>query len=257
MTYQNLSENKLILQKSYVMKMAIFKEKLEELLAQEVLGRCDFHTHSFLSDGVLLPIEQLRRALVTGHVCYGITDHVSLSNIDIIPKIIEDCKIATKHWSILAIPGVEVTHVPVNALEEVIEKSIELNALIVVVHGETIAEPVEPGTNLKAANTNGVDILAHPGLLTKEVADQCKKNDVFVEITSNKTHRVTNGHIAKIGKESNVKFIQNTDTHIPGDMLDYEGGERILLASGFSREEARTILQDNVREFLRRIYERL
>jgi histidinol phosphatase-like PHP family hydrolase len=237
--------------------MAIFKEAIEKLLAEEKIGRCDFHTHSFLSDGVLLPIEQLRRALIVGHVCYGITDHVSLSNIDIIPKLIEDCKLATKHWGLLAIPGVEVTHVPVNAIEEVVEKSIELGALIVVVHGETIAEPVEPGTNLKAATTKGVDILAHPGLLTREVADQCKKNKVFVEITSNRTHRVTNGHVAKIGKEANVKFLQNTDTHTPGDMLDYEGGERILLASGFTREEAKTILQNNVREFLTRIYERL
>ena len=239
------------------MKMPLFKEAIEKLLAQEKIGRCDFHTHSFLSDGVLLPIEQLRRALIVGHVGYGITDHVSLSNIDIIPKLIEDCKLATKHWGILAIPGVEVTHVPVNAIEEVVEKSIELGALIVVIHGETIAEPVEPGTNLKAASIKNVDILAHPGLISKEVAGQCKKNEVFVEITSNKTHRVTNGHVAKIGKESNVKFIQNTDTHSPSDMLDYAGGEKILLAAGFSEEEVEIILQNNIREFLTRIYERL
>ncbi len=237
--------------------MLIFKEAIEKLLAQEKIGRCDFHTHSFLSDGVLLPIEQLRRAFVHGHEGYGITDHVSLSNLDIIPKLIEDCKLATKHWGILALPGVEVTHVPVNAIEEVIEKSIEKGALIIVIHGETIAEPVEPGTNLKAAESKNVDILAHPGLLTKEVADQCKKNNVFVEITSNRTHSITNGQVAKIGKESQVKFIQNTDTHSPRDMKNYEEGERILLASGFTKKETETILQDNIREFLTKIYERL
>ncbi|NHJ33543.1 MAG: histidinol phosphate phosphatase domain-containing protein [Asgard group archaeon] len=240
-----------------MMEMTIFKEVIENLLAQEKIGRCDFHTHSFLSDGVLLPIEQLRRAFVHGHVGYGITDHISLSTLDIIPKLIEDCKLATKHWGILALPGVEVTHVPVNAIEEVVEKSIEKGALIVVVHGETIAEPVEPGTNLKAATIKNVDILAHPGLLTKEVADQCKKNEVFVEITSNRTHSITNGHVAKIGKESQVKFMQNTDTHRPSDMRNYEEGKRILLASGFSNEEANKILQDNIREFLTRILERL
>jgi histidinol phosphatase-like PHP family hydrolase len=40
---------------------------------------------------------------------------------------------------------------------------------------------VELGTNLKAAESKNVNILAHPGLLTKDVADQCKKNNVFVE----------------------------------------------------------------------------
>ena len=116
---------------------------------------------------------------------------------------------------------------------------------------------MEPGTNLKAAESKNVDILAHPGLLTKDIADQCKKNNIFVEITSNRTHSITNGHVAKIGKESQVKFIQNTDTHSPRDMKNYEEGERILLASGFTKKETEIILQDNIREFLTRIYERL
>ena len=108
-----------------MIEMLIFNEAIEKLLAQEKIARCDFHTHSFLSDGVLLPIEQLRRAFVHGYVGYGITDHVSLSTLDNIPKLIEDCKLATKHWGMLSLPGVELTHVPVNAIEEVVEKSIE------------------------------------------------------------------------------------------------------------------------------------
>jgi histidinol phosphatase-like PHP family hydrolase len=54
-----------------------------------------------------------------------------------------------------------------------------------------------------------------------------------------------------------VKFIQNTDTHSPRDMKNYEEGERILLASGFTKKETEIILQDNIREFLTKIYERL
>lgn len=135
----------------------------------------------------------IKKSICSWACWLGITDHVSLSTLDIIPKLIEDCKLATKHWGMLSLPGVELTHVPVNAIEEVVEKSIEKGALIIVIHGETIAEHVEPGTNLKAANCKNVDILAHPGLLTKDVADQCKKNNVFVEITSNRTHSITNG----------------------------------------------------------------
>jgi len=40
-------------------------------------------------------------------------------------------------------------------------------------------------------------------------------------------------------------------------MKNYEEGERILLASGLSQRETETILQDNIRDFLSKIYERL
>jgi len=38
----------------------------------------DFHTHTFLSDGVLSPIELIRRALVRGYKAIGVTDHVGI-----------------------------------------------------------------------------------------------------------------------------------------------------------------------------------
>ncbi len=42
-------------------------------------------------------MEQLRRASVLGHEAYAITDHVSASNLDIIPKLAKDCELAIKH----------------------------------------------------------------------------------------------------------------------------------------------------------------
>ena len=36
----------------------------------------DFHTHTLLSDGDLLPTELLRRMQVLGYTVVGITDHV-------------------------------------------------------------------------------------------------------------------------------------------------------------------------------------
>ena len=41
---------------------------------------------------------------------------------------------------------------------------------LVVVHGESIIEPVEKGTNIAALQCPYVDILAHPGLITLEEA---------------------------------------------------------------------------------------
>ncbi len=237
--------------------MKVYKKAIENLLAKDRIGRCDFHSHSFLSDGVLLPIEQLRRAFVKGHEGYAITDHVSASNLDIIPKLDRDCKLATKHWGFLALHGVELTHVPVGAIEEITEQAVEMGALVIVIHGETISEPVEPGTNLIASKCKLVDILAHPGLVTKEVAENCKKNDVFLEITSNKAHSITNGHVVDVGRKAKANFIQNTDTHRPSDMLNYDEGKRILLGSGLTIKEAEEVFQKNTRDFLTKIYSKI
>ena len=44
--------------------------------------RIEFHTHTILSDGALLPSELIRRAYVADHEAIAITDHVDFSNID-------------------------------------------------------------------------------------------------------------------------------------------------------------------------------
>ncbi len=43
--------------------------------------RIDLHTHSLISDGVLLPSELLRRAEALGHKALAITDHADASNL--------------------------------------------------------------------------------------------------------------------------------------------------------------------------------
>ena len=71
----------------------------------------DFHTHTFLSDGVLSPVELIRRALAQGYRAMAITDHVGLGNIEFVVKtLVIDCGQATKRWDILALPGVEIIH---------------------------------------------------------------------------------------------------------------------------------------------------
>jgi len=204
-----------------------------------------------------LPIESLRRAHVFGNEVFAITDHASASTLDLIPNVVKDCELATKHWGIIAIPGIELTHVPEGAMDELIQQSIDLGAVIIVIHGETISEPVEKGTNLRASKNKNVDILAHPGMLTIEEAENCKKNNIFVEITANNYHALTNGHVAKIGKKVGVDFIQNTDTHSPQDMFTYEQGEQVLLGAGLTPEEVNKTLQGNVRKLLTRIHKRL
>ncbi len=79
----------------------------------------DFHTHTFLSDGVLLPIELIRRAAVAGYQAIGVTDHASAGNLrQVLEVLVAECRLAEKHWEIRALPGVELTHVPPEAISE-------------------------------------------------------------------------------------------------------------------------------------------
>ena len=65
----------------------------------------DFHTHTFHSDGVLSPIELIRRAFVVGYAAIAIADHIGIGSLGrVIKEISDDCALARAYWDILAIP---------------------------------------------------------------------------------------------------------------------------------------------------------
>jgi putative hydrolase len=180
----------------------------------------DFHTHTSLSDGVLSPIELIRRAIVNGYRAIALTDHASTGELErIIRETSEICALARAQWDILAIPGIEITHVPAQVIAETARRAKELGAWIVVVHGETIVEPVEEGTNLAALQSPHVDILAHPGLIRPEEAEFAAANGIFLEISARKGHCLTNGHVALVARQAGAKLLLNSDAHSPDDLL--------------------------------------
>lgn len=208
---------------------------------------CDFHTHTFLSDGTLSPIELIRRASSPPHSyqAMAITDHAGSGSLErIISEITEDCRIARTHWDIIAIPGVELTHLPANAIAPAARKAKELGAKLVVVHGETIVEPVEKGTNLAALQSPDVDILAHPGLLTLEEAILAATNDIFIEISARKGHSLTNGHIARLAKTTNIKLLLGSDSHESSDLLTPTFSTAVIKGAGLE-DQLQQILNDN------------
>ena len=212
----------------------------------------DLHTHSIFSDGVLVPAELVRRAMVTGYEAIAITDHADSSNIDfIIPRIVQVAHDLSGLWPIVVIPGVEITHVPPKAIGELAEKARELGAELVVIHGETLVEPVEPGTN-RAGIMAGADIIAHPGLITKQDAALAAKKGVYLEISARKGHSLGNGHVAKIAAETGASLVIDTDSHEPGDLINDEFAERVLLAAGMDKKAAARAFQ-NSREIVNHI----
>src|SRR4030066_481286 len=189
----------------------------------------DFHTHTFNSDGILSPIELIRRAFVKGYSAISISDHVALGSLGrVIKETSDDCALARDYWDILAIPGVELTHIPPRAISEVAKKAKEMGAWLVVVHGETSVEPVGKGTYLAAVQSPYVDILAHPGLITAEEASLAAKNNIFIELTARKGHSTTNAHVASVSQKAGARLLVNSDAHDESDLLTPSLVESIL-----------------------------
>ena len=206
----------------------------------------DFHTHTCISDGALSPLELVRRALVNNYCAIAITDHVGIGYLErLITEIATDCALAEKHWGIVAIPGVELTHLPAAAIAETAKKAKEIGAKIVVIHGETTAEPVEKGTNLAAVNSPHVDILAHPGLITLEEAKLAAANDIYLEITARSLHSSTNQHVAQVARLAGAKLLVNSDAHTELDLLTLELAHSVAAAAALTNNEIADALQHN------------
>ncbi len=211
----------------------------------------DLHTHSIFSDGELIPSEMARRAQDRGYRALAITDHGDHSNIDfIIPRVAKACAKVSEALGMSVIPGIELTHVPPVYIDELVREARERGARLVVVHGETIAEPVLPGTN-RAAIEASADILAHPGLISEADAMLAKERGVFLEISARKGHSLTNGHVLAQARRFGVSLVLNTDSHGPQDLITREQAVRVALGAGMSHQEVQTMMQ-NSEELVRR-----
>lgn len=198
----------------------------------------DLHTHSIFSDGELIPSELVRRAQVTGYRAIAITDHADHSNIDIIiPALLKVCNKLSDAYSLRVLPGIELTHVPPEYIYELAVDARNLGAKIIVVHGETIVEPVIPGTNLAALRAP-IDILAHPGMLTDEEARLAALNSIYLEVSTRKGHSLTNGHVVRAARIAKAALVLNTDSHSPQDLTSKESAMRIALGAGMTDKEA-------------------
>jgi histidinol phosphatase-like PHP family hydrolase len=164
----------------------------------------------------------------------ALTDHADSSNLEFL--VTAACRVAQDFNSgddspICVVPGVELTHVIPALIADLTERARALGARIVVVHGETVCEPVPKGTN-RAAIEAGVDILAHPGLLTREDAQLARERGVALELTTRRAHGVTNGHVAGLASDVGASMVLNSDAHSPDDLLNLLVREQTIVGAG-------------------------
>jgi histidinol phosphatase-like PHP family hydrolase len=202
----------------------------------------DLHTHTLFSDGELLPAELVRRAEEIGYEAIALTDHADSSNLDwIIPRLVRVCRDLNRHRKIRAVPGIELTHLPPETIGPMVKEARSLGARIVVVHGETVVDPVPPGTNREAIE-GGADILAHPGLITEAEVVRAKEKGVFLEVTARKGHSLGNGRVACLAKKIGAPLVLNTDTHSPGNLITRNFALKIAMGAGLEAGDLEEML---------------
>ena len=218
----------------------------------------DFHSHTFLSDGELSPVELIRRAAVAGYATLGITDHCGIGDLQrIVGTLKADRDAVRAAWpEIEVFVGVELTHLPPAVIPQAAYLAREAGAEIVNVHGETPVEPTAPGTNRAAANCDLIDILVHPGLIDEEDAAAAREHGVFLELTFGRGHSLTNGHVAKTALAVGAALLVNSDGHLPSGLLNPEMARRIARGAGLTEEQAGRVLAEHPARLLERLRSR-
>lgn len=209
----------------------------------------DLHMHSTFSDGELIPSEVVSRALSAGYTHLAITDHADPSNLEHVLKgMLQVCNKLRGKVDAKVYPGVEITHVPPRLIASLVSLARRKGARVVIVHGETIVEPVPKGTNLAAIEARA-DVLAHPGLITEQEVLMAKKNGVLLEITARRGHSLANGHVARLAVKHGARMVYNTDSHSPDDFTKWETAVRIVRGAGLTEADA-VRMQKNALELL-------
>lgn len=204
----------------------------------------DLHTHTFFSDGALIPSELVRRLEVMGYRAVSITDHADSSNLDfIIPRIVKVSEELNRVQSVMVVPGVELTHVPPGLIQSMVTEARELGAALVVVHGESPVEPVAEGTNQAALEANA-DILAHPGLITAEQGALAAQRGVYLEISGRSGHCFANGHVARIAAKTGARLVVNSDAHDPDDLMTESLATRVVEGAGLPKNSLQELLSN-------------
>ncbi|MDD4894338.1 MAG: histidinol phosphate phosphatase domain-containing protein [Candidatus Omnitrophica bacterium] len=210
----------------------------------------NLHSHSLLSDGALLPSEVAVRYLSQGYKVIAITDHADYSNIEFVTDaILKFVKQWPANSGIKVLPGVELTHIPPEQFSPLVKFAKDKGMKIIIGHGETLAEPVVKGTN-RAALEAGVDILAHPGLISKEDVELAAKKNIFLEITTRKGHKGTNPHVAEEALKAGARLVINTDSHMPEDIVKPEELISVALSAGLTSSKIDSIYSD-VEKFIK------
>ena len=196
--------------------------------------RFDFHAHTFLTDGNASATDMWVAGDRLGHRVLAITDHVALEDPKpLLDRLHAEAK-AFAEGPLLTLVGVEISMVPPRHIDAAARAARRAGAEIVIVHGETLAEPVPAGTNRAAIECREVDLLAHPGLLAPADAELAHDHGTVLELSGRPGHSLTNGLVARVALAARASVVVDSDAHRTGDLLTYERATQIARGAGLA-----------------------
>lgn len=213
----------------------------------------DCHVH--VGEGFLLPSEAMRYARRAGYKALGLLVRADSATLPLLlPWLLQTAGHYALYAGVEVFPGAELVHVPPPLLPEAVAEARSLGALLVVGHGESLGDEVEQGTNLAAIEA-GVDILAHPGLLTLEDATAAAERGVILELSTAPRHCLCNAHVAALALQTGCGLVLNSDARRPEDFASAALRQGTLRGAGLS-EEGINLVQNTTAMLLQRLLQR-
>ena len=137
----------------------------------------------------------LRYASLAGIRFAGLILPSDGTNFSLLAAMAAQVRRLSLYANVEAWAGVELRHMPPALLPDAVREAREAGASLVLVHGESITDQVEQGTNFAAIEA-GADIVAHPGLIDAEASAFAAEKGVALEFTSCPRHALANAHTA-------------------------------------------------------------
>jgi putative hydrolase len=215
--------------------------------------RADFHAHTYLTDGEESATDMWTAADRLQHRLLAITDHITAADPKPLLDRLHAEAAAFEGEDIQTLVGVEVSMLPPRHIAQVARAARHAGAQIVIVHGETLAEPVPVGTNHAALECNEVDLLAHPGLLTEADAALAKAHGTFLELSGRKIHALANGHVARVALLAGAPVLVDSDAHSTEQLLPLEAARRIAQGAGLTTPQVVAAIERAPAALLKRL----
>ena len=151
----------------------------------------------------------LRYAALAGIRFAGLVLTSDGSNFSRLADMAAQVRRLSLYANVEAWAGVELCHIPPALLPDAVREAREAGAALVLVHGESISDQVEQGTNFAAVEA-GADIVAHPGLIDAEAASFAAEKGVALEFTSCPRHALTNAHTASMALRCGAMLVRGS-----------------------------------------------
>ena len=200
------------------------------------------------------PEEAARAAFLYGYHAIAINQEFlppTRQNLDALRSTAHECSL---YSGVEVFAAVKLAHVAPALLPDMTQKARDAGAQLVLVCGETIAPgsiPPAKGANLAAINA-GADILATPGLITREEAELAAEKKVALEISLHPGHGLANGHIAAMARITGASLVFGSGACRPHDLLHKDQIQKLALGAAMTMQEIHAALE-NARALAQRI----